>query len=321
VTPCVSRCCSRLGRRASVRPLVGSWQELAGRVIGNFRQRVQSTGMVEWQRSEILALVGLLLTIVAVAAAIHTVPDERKRRTLGWLFAGVLLVAVILIVGPQLRSGDSTASAPMPTRVGSNDGRNSNLDRAPEPKPDVRIPAPSGTSEQVRTGRPAAAAACEGPITPLAPDSDLPLAKKDDSLAVVRTAPVGASVVISLGNCYRTVRTVVCDLDVLRVTAPSTLTFSGKASFIRVDGRQYGPPMFHLVGNLRVVGNNDTLVNGWSSHGVLKLAPCDSGRIKVAFSDLPRTTTAVDEIVLLAGIDPEPQVAISFAELAVAIDV
>jgi hypothetical protein len=67
--------------------------------------------MVDWQPIEIIAVIGLLLTFVAVGASIHAVPDELKRRALGAIFAVVVLIAIpwFLISRLTNRADRSTA--------------------------------------------------------------------------------------------------------------------------------------------------------------------------------------------------------------------
>jgi hypothetical protein len=61
--------------------------------------------MLNWQRSEVLAVFGLLLALVTGLAAIHTVPDERKRRALSMLLVVAVIVGLLLLLAPELRNG------------------------------------------------------------------------------------------------------------------------------------------------------------------------------------------------------------------------
>lgn len=284
--------------------------------------------MSEWQRGEILALIGLLLTIVAVAAAIHTVPEDRKRRALGGLFGVVLAIAVLLLVGSQVPrqrniAESNVATVPEPAQTSRGKGAPENLGKTtpvdetplapPQQRPAERsVPELSGS--RVETS-------CEGPVTLLKPNSRLPLASNDPTLSVTRIARVSENVIVSMGNCYRTFTTVVCDLDIVRVNAPATLRFTDEGSYMRVQGQRYERPVFHLVDNLPVLRGGPNLQQSWSPQGVVKLAPCVTGRLKVMFANLPRKTSAIDEIVLIAGDEAGSEAAITFPNLAVGVDV
>jgi hypothetical protein len=314
--------------------------------------------MLDWQRSDVLAVFGLLLTLVAVGAAIHTVPDERKRRALSVLLAVVVVVGILLLLAPQLanrrreadekgvdftatigRTDTGTTIESTATQVASTIANSS---PAGETTTSAQIAVtPEGTTaggataaqkkafedavtvlmraEMMKQLQEEAKKPCGPPVAQQPPllGLDAALASSSTSTtepASTRVAHVSDGVVVTFGNCYRTVRSVICDLDIVSVTTPSALTL--QRSFARVQGERSEPAQFVVVNRLPMSG---FVRDAWSSGGTVRLTPCATGRIKVWFPSLPRSTRLLDEVVLATS--PNGESDLRFVNITVTVDV